>query len=169
MEPESPMGESLPTTAAGGTEESANKRWMRLALEEARQAAREGEVPIGAVTVLDGRLLSREHNRSLQLNDPSAHAEILALRRAGELLGNYRLKGVELYCTIEPCPMCAGAAVWARLERVVFGARDEKAGAVVSKARLFEPGLLNHDVPFEEGVLAGECAEVMRRFFLQRR
>ncbi len=145
------------------------KHWMHIAIEEAAQAAREGEVPVGAVAVLDGEVLARDHNRSIQLNDPCAHAEILVMRAAGQRLGNYRLSGVELFATIEPCAMCAGAAVWARVHRLVFGARDAKAGAVVSKARLFAPGLFNHNVEFEEGVLEEECRKMLQDFFALRR
>ena len=143
--------------------------WMRIAIEEAAMAAREGEVPVGAVALLEGEVLARDHNRSIQLNDPCAHAEILVLRAAGKRLGNYRLAGVELYTTIEPCPMCAGAAVWARIRQVVFGARDAKGGGVVSKAQLFRPGLFNHNLEFREGVLEEECRGLLQDFFAARR
>lgn len=146
-----------------------HEHWMRIALEEARLGAEEREVPIGAVAVLDDRLLARDHNRCRQFNDPTAHAEILALRAAGEVLNNYRLLGVDLYVTVEPCPMCAGALIWARVRRLVYGARDAKAGAVVSKARLLEAGLFNHDVEVCGEVLADECAEILRAFFAERR
>ncbi len=142
---------------------------MRIAIEEAAMAAREGEVPVGAVAVLDGEVLARDHNRSIQLNDPCAHAEILVLRAAGQRLGNYRLAGVELCATIEPCAMCAGAALWARIRRLVFGARDAKGGSVVSKAQLFTPGLFNHSVEFDEGVLEEECRLLLQDFFAARR
>lgn len=147
----------------------ADEKWMALALEEARLAAAEGEVPIGAVAVVDGDLLARDHNRNIQLQDPTAHAEILVLRAAGRRLGNYRLPGVELYVTVEPCGMCAGALVWARVSRLVFGLRDEKAGAVVSKFELLAPGLLNHTVAVTEGVRCSECREVLQEFFRSRR
>ncbi len=142
---------------------------MKIALEEARLAASEGEVPVGAVAVLDGGLVARAHNRSIQLNDPTAHAEVLALREAGRRLSNYRLGGLRLYATLEPCAMCAGSLIWARIDRLVFGARDEKAGAVVSVAELLRPGRFNHDVEFEEGILAADCREVIRDFFRTRR
>ncbi len=145
------------------------ERWMAIALEEAALAAREQEVPVGAVAVLDGELVARDHNRSIQARDPAAHAEILVLREAGRRLANYRLGGLEIYVTIEPCAMCAGALVWARVNRVIFGARDEKAGAVVSKVELLRPGLFNHDVEFIEGVLADPCRQLMRDFFAARR
>jgi tRNA(adenine34) deaminase len=143
--------------------------WMELALQEARQAVVEGEVPIGAVGIYEGKLLARDHNRSIQLRDPSAHAEILVLRAAGRFLGNYRLPGLELYTTVEPCCMCAGALVWARIKKLTFGVRDEKAGGVVSRAELLTPGLLNHDIPYSEGILADQCRDVLRRFFAARR
>ncbi|HSR53304.1 MAG TPA: tRNA adenosine(34) deaminase TadA [Acidobacteriota bacterium] len=143
--------------------------WMALALEEARLAAEEDEVPIGAVAVLDGKLVARQHNRTIQLVDPSAHAELLVLREAARKLRNYRLNGLHVYVTVEPCPMCAGAAIWARIARCVFAARDEKAGAVVSKASLFTPGLFNHDVDWEEGLLAEESRALLQSFFAARR
>ena len=144
-------------------------KWMAVALEEAEAAAREGEIPIGSAAVWQGGLLARDHNRSVQLNDPTAHAEILVLREAGRLLRNYRLPGIEIYVTIEPCAMCAGALVWARVSRLVFGPRDEKAGAVVSKLEALRPGLLNHCVSIVEGVRAEECRLLLRRFFEARR
>jgi len=144
-------------------------KWMLLALEEARQAAAEGEVPIGAVAVLDDVLLARGHNSNIRLKDPTAHAEILVLREAGRQLGNYRLPGVELYVTVEPCSMCAGALVWARVSRLIFGTRDEKAGAVFSKFELLAPGRLNHTVVVTESVLSDECRELLKDFFQARR
>lgn len=145
------------------------EKWMTMALEEARLGAEEGEVPIGAVAVLQDDLLARNHNRSIQLNDPTAHAELLVLRQAGRDLANYRLTGVDIYVTVEPCAMCAGALVWARASRLIFGARDEKAGAVFSRMTLLQPGLFNHQVEIIEGVLAGPCRQVLRDFFAARR
>lgn len=142
---------------------------MRQALAEARRGAREDEVPVGAVIVADGRVVARAHNRPIRLHDPSAHAEILALRRAARKLGNYRLPGCSLYVTIEPCAMCAGAMVQARLARVVYGARDPKAGAAGSALRVLNHPRLNHRVELAHGVLAAECAEVLRDFFRRRR
>ena len=113
---------------------------MEVALQEARQAASEGEVPIGAVVVREQEILCRDHNRSIQLSDPTAHAEILVLREAGRRLANYRLSGIDLYVTLEPCAMCAGALIWARVDRLVFGARDEKSGAIFSRAQPTGPG-----------------------------
>jgi tRNA(adenine34) deaminase len=145
------------------------EKWMELALEEARTAAKEGEVPVGAVTVREGDLIARDHNRSLQLSDPVAHAEILVLRQTAKVLSNYRLNGVQLFVTLEPCAMCAGALIWARIGLLAFAARDEKAGAVVSKTRLLEPGLFNHDVPFVEGIGAERSRSLLRSFFATRR
>ena len=124
---------------------------MRMALREAERGAREGEVPVGAVLVWEGRVLARAHNRPIHLHDPSAHAEILALRRAARKLLNYRLEGCDLYVTIEPCAMCAGAIVQARLRRTVFGARDPKAGASGSALRVLNHRKLNHKVEVASG------------------
>ena len=142
---------------------------MRQALREARRALQEQEVPVGAVIVHDGRVLARAHNRPIHLKDPTAHAEILALRRAAKKLGNYRLTGCNLYVTIEPCAMCAGAIVQARLGRVVFGATDPKAGAGGSALRVLNHPKLNHQVAVAKGVLAEECATILRDFFRRRR
>ena len=145
------------------------ERWMKLALEEAHKAAQEQEVPVGAVAVLDGELVAQEHNRSIQLHDPTGHAEILVLREAGQKLSNYRLKNLEIYVTLEPCAMCAGALLWARIQRLVFGARDEKAGAVFSKASLLSEGRFNHTVQVVEGILAQPARELLQEFFARRR
>jgi tRNA(adenine34) deaminase len=142
---------------------------MRMALREAERAAREGEVPVGAILVLGGRVLARAHNRSIHLHDPSAHAEILALRRAAKKLGNYRMEGCVLYVTIEPCAMCAGAVVQARLQRLVFGALDPKAGAGGSVLNVLEHPRLNHQPVVTPGVLAEKCSAVLREFFRRKR
>jgi len=142
---------------------------MRMALREAERGAREEEVPVGAVMVWEGRVLVRAHNRPIHLHDPSAHAEILALRRAARKLANYRLEGCDLYVTIEPCAMCAGAIVQARVRRIVFGARDPKAGACGSALRVLNHRKLNHRVEVVRGVLAGDCALVIQEFFRKRR
>jgi tRNA(adenine34) deaminase len=142
---------------------------MRMALREAERAAREGEVPVGAILVSGGRVLARAHNRSIHLHDPSAHAEILALRRAAKKLGNYRMEGCVLYVTIEPCAMCAGAVVQARLQRLVFGAPDPKAGAGGSVLNVLEHPRLNHQPVVTPGVLAEECSAVLREFFRRKR
>ena len=142
---------------------------MEVALEEARQAAREGEVPVGAVVVHEGELLARDHNRSIQRSDPTAHAEILVLRRAGALLSNYRLTGAGLYVTLEPCAMCAGALVWARVGLLVYAAADLKAGAVSSRVGLLKPGLFNHAPEVVPGVREAESRELLQGFFSRLR
>ena len=142
---------------------------MRAALAEARRAAREDEVPVGAVVVREGRVVARAHNRPLHLTDPTAHAEILALRRAARKLGNYRLPGCTLYVTIEPCAMCVGAMVQARIERLVYGARDPKAGACGTALRVLNHRKLNHKVDVVSGAMAGECAAVIQQFFEGKR
>ena len=143
--------------------------FMRIALEEAQAAYSAGEVPVGAVLVHDGHILARAHNLPITMNDPSAHAELLTLRQAGQKAGNYRLVGAELYVTLEPCIMCAGAIVQARLARVIFGARDPKCGAVASLYNILTDERLNHQVEVTEGVLREECGEIMSRFFQQKR
>jgi len=142
---------------------------MRLALDLAQRGLEAGEVPVGAVVVRDGLILGRAHNTPVRLADPTAHAEIMALREAGRRLGNYRLPGATLYVTVEPCPMCCGAALHARLARVVYGALDPKAGAVESLYRLLDDARLNHRVEAAGGVLAEECGAVLRRFFEPKR
>jgi len=143
--------------------------FMRRALGEAQRAAREQEIPVGAVVVRDGRLLTRAHNRPVHLNDPTAHAEILALRRAAKKLGNYRLSSCDLYVTIEPCAMCAGAIIQARLRRLIFGASDPKTGAGGSALAVLNHPKLNHQLEVVPGVLESECAELLRDFFRARR
>jgi len=143
--------------------------FMREALELARQAEQAGEVPVGAVVVIDGEIVGRGRNSPLGASDPTAHAEMLALREAAARVGNYRLERATLYVTLEPCVMCAGALVAARIERLVFGSRDLRFGGVRSKFRLADSDLLNHRVEIIEGVLAGECVEMLQRFFTARR
>ena len=143
--------------------------FLREALELAREAERGGEVPVGAVVVLDGRVIGRGRNSPVTRSDPTAHAEILALREAAAATGNYRLEGATMYATLEPCVMCAGALVAARVSRLVFGARDLRFGGVRSKFRLADADVLNHRVEIVEGVLGAECAELMQRFFNSRR
>ena len=143
--------------------------FMKVALEEAEEAYRRGEVPVGAVLVREGNILARAHNAPIVSNDPSAHAEMLVLRRAAEIIGNYRLAETELYVTLEPCIMCAGAIVHARIERVIFGARDSKCGAVVSLYNILDDKRLNHQVKITEGILSQECGEIMSRFFREKR
>jgi tRNA(adenine34) deaminase len=142
---------------------------MAMALDLAREAGSAGEVPVGALVVFEDRVIGRGRNAPVERNDPTAHAEILALREAAAAIGNYRLEGATLYVTIEPCVMCAGAAVTARVARLVFGARDLRFGGVRSKFRLADSDLLNHRLAVEEGVLGAECAELIRGFFAPRR
>ncbi len=144
---------------------------MGEALELAKCAASQGEVPVGAVVVdpADNALLGRGRNRVIEDNDPTAHAEIVALRDAGTRRGNYRLPGATLYVTVEPCTMCAGALVHARIERLVFGAPEPKAGAVESRARVLDNPAHNHRVAVSGGVMAAECGALMRAFFEARR
>lgn len=144
-------------------------RFMREALREAKRSLQQGEVPVGAVVVHDGRVIARGHNGSIRLADPAAHAEIVALRRAGRKLGNYRLVGCTLYATIEPCAMCAGAIAHARVRRLVFGASDPKAGAAGSALVVLNHPRLNHRVEIVKGILEGDCASILRDFFRQRR
>lgn len=142
---------------------------MREALRLARQAAAGGEVPVGAVVAMGGAIVGRGRNASIARQDPTAHAEILALREAAERLGNYRLEGATLYSTLEPCVMCAGALVTARVERLVFGARDLRFGGVRSKFQVADSDLLNHRVVVVEGVLGSDCVDLLREFFETRR
>jgi tRNA(adenine34) deaminase len=145
-------------------------RWMREALRAAREAAGRGEVPVGACVVgSDGALLSAAGNRTRADCDPTAHAEVLALREAARRVGNYRLTGAVVYSTVEPCAMCAGALVQARVARLVYGARDEKAGAVESVFRVCDASSLNHRMELTAGVLGEECRALMREFFRERR
>lgn len=146
-----------------------DERFMREALDEARRGATLGEVPVGAVVVMDGTIVGRAHNAPITLADPTAHAEVLALRAAGEKRGNYRLTGATLYATVEPCPMCCGAALHARVARVVYGTRDPKAGAVESLYRLLDDARLNHRAAVTGGVLAVEAAKLLSEFFETRR
>jgi len=142
---------------------------MRIAIEEARAAAEAGEVPVGAVVVSRGCVISRAANRTIRDCDPTAHAEIVALRTAAQSLGNYRLGDAELYVTIEPCAMCAGALVQARVARLIYGTDDPKGGAVRSCFSVFEHPSLNHRVEVVSGVLASDCASVIQSFFASRR
>ena len=143
--------------------------YMREALALALQAEAAGEAPVGAVVVAGGEIVGRGRNSSISECDPTAHAEVLALRDASRKLGNYRLEGATLYVTLEPCVMCAGALVTARIRTLVFGARDLRFGGVRSKFRLADSDLLNHRVEVIEGVMAVECVAVLKKFFEQRR
>jgi len=143
--------------------------WMEEALREAGRAEAAGEVPVGAVVVYSGRIIGRGSNRNLLDHDPSAHAEVVAMREAGRALGNNRLLDCDLYVTIEPCAMCAGAMVHARIRRLVYGADDVKAGAVSSVMQVLNHPALNHRVEVTRGVLAGRCMDVLQTFFRARR
>jgi tRNA(adenine34) deaminase len=143
--------------------------WMELALEQARLAATAGEVPVGALVIKDGEIIGRGHNRNLLDNDPTAHAEIVALRQAAARLGNHRLVGCTMVATIEPCSMCAGALIHARIARLVYGASDPKAGAAGSVLEVINHSGLNHKMEITAGVLAGKCSEILQKFFRQKR
>jgi len=146
-----------------------HEAFMRAALEQAREARRRNEVPVGAVVVLDGRIVGAGFNQPIASADPTAHAEIVALREAARRLGNYRLTGATLYVTVEPCLMCVGAMVHARVATLVYGAREPKAGAVESTQRAHEHAALNHRVAVVGGVLEDECRHVLQEFFKERR
>jgi tRNA(adenine34) deaminase len=149
---------------------SLDEQFMGEALYQARLSLDAGEVPVGAVLVgEEGKILAHAHNFPISLNDPTAHAEILALRQAAEILGNYRLPGLTLYVTMEPCLMCTGALIYARIKRLVFGAPDMKAGACVSLYRIPEDPRLNHRLEVTGGVRESECRELMQKFFRERR
>jgi tRNA(adenine34) deaminase len=143
--------------------------FMEEALRAAQRALEAGEVPVGAVVVCAGKIIGRGSNRNLTDSDPTAHAEIIALREAGATIGNHRLEGCELFATIEPCAMCAGALVHARLKRLVYGADDPKAGAIRSVMQVLNHPSLNHRMEVDAGVLAGRCAEMVQAFFRRRR
>jgi tRNA(adenine34) deaminase len=146
-----------------------DQKYMQLALDEAREAERAGEVPVGAVVVLDGQAIARGSNRTLRDCDPTAHAEIVALREAARIVGNHRILDATLYVTIEPCAMCAGAIVQARLARLVYGADDPKGGAVRTVFAVLNEPRLNHQLEVVPGVLAEECAGLLQSFFASRR
>jgi tRNA(Arg) A34 adenosine deaminase TadA len=142
---------------------------MKIALEEAQKAYEKGEVPIGAIILLEGKIIAQSHNQSISLKDPTAHAEILALRKASRSMGNYRLTGCSLYVTIEPCLMCTGAMLNARIDCLVFGVPDPKGGAICSMVNLRESGKLDYPFHITQGVLKEECGEIIQRFFRERR
>jgi len=143
--------------------------WMQEALRAAQRALDIGEVPVGAVAVHEGKIVGRGFNRNLADSDPTAHAEVVALREAGAALGNHRLENCDLFVSIEPCAMCAGAIVHARIRALIYGADDPKAGAVHSVMRLLDHPALNHQLEVRRGVLAGQCAELLQGFFRSRR
>jgi tRNA(adenine34) deaminase len=146
-----------------------DEHWMRQALAAAREAQASGEVPIGTCIVSENKLLALAGNRTRTDSDPTAHAEIVALREAARKLGNYRLTGVDVYSTIEPCAMCAGALIQARIRRLVYGAPDERAGAVISRFRICDTDFLNHRIEISAGILEEECRTLMQEFFQTRR
>lgn len=146
-----------------------DEAWMRMALDQARLGGKAGEVPIGALVIKDGELIATGHNRNLLDHDPSAHAEIVALREAASRLGNHRLPGCEMFVTIEPCAMCAGALVQARVARLVYGAADPKAGAVSSVLQVINHPGLNHKMEVVPGILEQECSEILQNFFRKKR
>lgn len=146
-----------------------DERWMRLALAQAGRAAELGEVPIGAVAVRNGEVIGAGHNRKETDQDPTAHAEMIALRQAAQTLHNWRLVGVTLYCTVEPCPMCAGAMIQARLDRLVYGAPDVRFGAAGTIIDVLGETRFNHRVAVEPGIMAGEAADLLQKFFRQLR
>jgi len=145
------------------------ERFIREAIKEAGKAEKLGEVPVGAVITLNKKIIARGYNRNITSNDPTAHAEIVALRKAAGKLGNYRLNGCKLYVTIEPCPMCAGALVWARVSEIIFGAYDPKAGACGSVLNVVNNRKLNHKIKTTGGVLEKECRTLIQKFFRNKR
>jgi tRNA(adenine34) deaminase len=160
---------ALPTANDQSPTTATDELWMEEALRAAQRALEAGEVPVGAVVVCGGLIIGRGWNRNLTDSDPTAHAEIVALREAGATLGNHRLAGCDLFATIEPCAMCAGALVHARIRRLVYGADDPKAGAVQTVMQVLNHPQLNHQVEFRSGILAGRCAELLQMFFKSRR
>jgi tRNA(adenine34) deaminase len=144
-------------------------KYMKMALEEAEKAGQEGEVPVGAILLRGDQVLAKNHNRCLELSDPTAHAEILVLREGGRILRNYRLNDTVMYVTAEPCPMCVSAIIHSRISRLVFGALEPKFGAVESKFKLLNDNGLNHKVKVDRGILGKECAEILKAFFKERR
>ena len=146
-----------------------DEKCMKMALEEAEKAGRTGEIPVGAILLKGDRVIAKDHNRCIELSDPTAHAEILVLRKGGEILRNYRLPKTVVYVTVEPCPMCVSAMVHGRISRLVFGSLEPKYGAVESKFRLLINNGLNHKVTVDRGILEKECAEILKTFFRDRR
>ncbi len=146
-----------------------DKEWMALAIQQAKLAEKIDEVPVGAVLVQDGQLIAQAHNQPINNNDPTAHAEIQLLRQAGKKLGNYRLPNTTLYVSLEPCTMCLGAMIHARVSRIVFGAYDEKTGVCGSCQDLSKSDCFNHTIEVEGGILADECRDLLQQFFKHRR
>ena len=146
-----------------------DEKWMKIALEEANKAEIEGEVPVGAILVKNGKLIARAHNQPISKNDATAHAEIQLIRNGGIKQDNYRLTGTSLYVTLEPCAMCVGAIMHARIERIVYGAHDPKTGACGSSVNLIEANCFNHKIDLVSGVLENQCGELLKKFFISRR
>lgn len=159
----------MSSTSNFNSDSNAHLGWMELALAEAQRARQLDEVPVGAVIVRDGQLIGAGYNRPITSNDPTSHAEIQAIRQACGAENNYRLPGTTLYVTIEPCVMCVGAMVHARIDTVVFGAREPKAGALLSQLQLGQAAHFNHELQVVEGVLAEECRSIMQTFFKSKR
>jgi tRNA(adenine34) deaminase len=152
-----------------GIDSSLDEKWMKIALEQARLAQAKNEVPVGAILVKDDQLIAIAHNQPISNNDPTAHAEIQLLRRAGEVLNNYRFLNTTLYVTLEPCTMCLGAMIHARISRVVFGAYDEKTGVCGSCQDLSTSKYFNHQIGIQGGILKNECSNIISQFFKNRR
>ena len=146
-----------------------DEKYMKMALEEAEKAGQGGEIPVGAVLLKGDQVLAKDHNRCIELTDPTAHAEILVLRKGGKILRNYRLNETVMYVTLEPCPMCVSAMVHGRIRRLVYGTPEPKFGAVESKFTLLNDDGLNHKVKVNRGILEKECSEMLKTFFNERR
>ena len=146
-----------------------DEKWMKIAIQEAIKAEKEDEVPVGAVLVKDGLVIAKAHNQPISTNDATAHAEIQLIRAAGKIQGNYRLTGTTLYVTLEPCAMCLGAMMHARIKRIVYGAHDLKTGACGSSENLIDANCFNHKIDLVSGVLENECKQLLKKFFISRR
>jgi len=151
------------------TDKDFDEKYMKMALEEAEKANKRGEIPVGAILLKGDQVLAKDHNRCIELSDPTAHAEILALREGGKVLRNYRLNDTVMYVTAEPCPMCVSAMVHSRISRLVFGALEPKFGAVESKFKLLDDNGINHKVKVDRGILEKECAGILKGFFRKKR
>ena len=146
-----------------------DEKWMKIAIQEAKKAEKEDEVPVGAVLVRDGLVIAKAHNQPISTNDATAHAEIQLIRAAGKIQGNYRLTGTTLYVTLEPCAMCLGAMMHARIKRIVYGAHDPKTGVCGSSENLIDANCFNHKIDLVSGVLENECKQLLKKFFISRR
>ena len=146
-----------------------DEKWMQIAIQEAIKAEKENEVPVGAVLIKDGLIIAKAHNQPISTNDATAHAEIQLIRAAGKIQENYRLTGASLYVTLEPCAMCLGAIMHARIERIVYGAHDPKTGVCGSTENLTDAKFFNHKIALTSGVLDSECKQLLKKFFISRR